>query len=550
MLKNHGFFHLKTALALLLLAVICRTAVAGANRANWKRQEVDWRMSGGSRIKAISYPQDKSPPLFGKRVSRRPRTLRKKTITVEADSQLTPLAPGATISVVANVIESPPISGFVPWIVVSTTDARLGVWEVDTVPTTSVTGNYLPGSNPQSDYSIGLYDTGAAAHIMGDIAATRAGLFGLYPYYYPYPYITENMVEILGATGSSVYVWVSQPIGIFIDGLGAIDSNGSVIDNSGMVGETNVSILVGDTYDSPNLPTAIGSPMSVYFTASFRNDRQITIFHDNNQFTAPDAHFYGSYDPCIPNYSNTIYLELRPIGAAAVQYLFDPFDPEYSPLTPSIIMAGLTGQSLFFTDRTDLAHKKRTSTQKKFMVDTGAQISVISGAQATELGINKSDPNFLVEITDVTGDTIDANGFIIDLLEISADPEWLSFTDVPVVMLNVTSPEGGTLAGIIGMNLFVDFNLVFRGGGLPDYGGHTLEFEPIDYHAVCDIAPGDGDGKINNLDLAAFVKAWLATPTSSNWNPRADLAPVVRDGRVDSNDFSVLAGYWGQETTP
>ena len=28
--------------------------------------------------------------------------------------------------------------------------------------------------------------------------------------------------------------------------------------------------------------------------------------------------------------------------------------------------------------------------------------------------------------------------------------------------------------------------------------------------------------------LAAFVDAWLATPTSTNWNPRADLAPVVR----------------------
>ncbi|MHC4692488.1 MAG: aspartyl protease family protein [Planctomycetota bacterium] len=545
MLKNNDFFHLKTALALLFLAVICRAA-AGTERTDWKRQEVDLRISGGSRIKAISYPQDKSRSLFGKRVSNRQRALRKKTITVTADSQLTPLAPGSTISVVANVIDSPPIAGFVPWIVVSATDARLGVWEIDAVPTTSVIGDYLPGSNPQSDYAIGLYDTGAGANLMGDVAAMKGGLFGLFPYYYPYPYITENMIEIYGATGSRAYVWVSQPIGLFVDGLGALDPNGLLFDNSGMVGETNVSILVGDPYDSPNLPTAIGSPMSVYFTASFRNDRQITIFHENNQFTAPDAHFYGSYDPCIPNYSNTIFLELRPIGATSVQYIFDPFDPEYSPFSPSIILAGLTGQSLFFADRTDLAHNNRTSTQKKFMVDTGAQISVISGAQATEVGINKSDPNFWVEVTDVTGDTIDAKGFIIDLFEISADPEWLSFTDVPVVMLDVMSPEGGTLDGIIGMNLFLEFNLVFRGGGLPDYGGHTLEFEPIDYRAVCDIAPGDGDGKINNLDLAAFVKAWLATPNSSNWNPRADLSPAVRDGRVDFNDFAVLAEFGGQ----
>ena len=290
--------------------------------------------------------------------------------------------------------------------------------------------------------------------------------------------------------------------------------------------------------------------MSVYFAACLRNDRQITIFHDSNQFTAPDAQFYESYDLSIPDYSNTIYLDLRPVGATAVQYIFDPFDPEYPPFSPSIIMAGLTGQSLFFTNRTDLAHNNRTSTQKKFMVDTGAQISVISESQATELGLKKTDPNFWVEITDVTGDTINAKGFIIDLLEISADPEWLSFTNVPVVMLDVISPESGTLEGIIGMNLFVEYNLLFHGGGLPDYGGHQLLLEPVDYRTVCDIASGDGDGKIDKLDLAAFVNAWLATPSSPNWNPRADLAPVVRDGRVDFYDFAILAEYWGQETAP
>jgi hypothetical protein len=543
MLKNNGFLHSQTTLVLLLLAVVSRTAIADAEWPGWKRQEVDLRITGGSRIKAISYPQDNPLPPTAIRAGQKRTAVRQKTFIAETDTQLTPLAPEITTSVIVNIIDSPPISGFVPYIAVSVTNARLGEWEVDAVPTTYVTGNYLPGSNPQTDYAIGIYDTGAGAHLMGDIAAEQAGLFN-------YTYLTSNMTEIYGATGSSVFVWVSQPIGLFIDGLGALEPNGLLINNSGMVGETNVSILVGDPYDSPNLPTAIGSPMSVYFAACLRNDRQITIFRDGNLFTTPDARFYESYDPSIPDYSNTIYLELRPVGATAVQYFFDPFDPEYPPLIPSIIMAGLTGQSLFFTNRTDLAHNNKTSTQKKFMVDTGAQISVISESQATELALKKTDPNFWVEITDVTGDTIEAKGFIIDLLEISADPEWLSFTNVPVVMLDVMSPEGGTLEGIIGMNLFVEFNLVFHGGGLPDYGGHKLLFEPVDYRSVCDIAPGDGDGQIDELDLAAFVDAWLATPTSTNWNPRADLAPVVRDGKINFSDFAILAEYWGQEIAP
>jgi hypothetical protein len=70
-------------------------------------------------------------------------------------------------------------------------------------------------------------------------------------------------------------------------------------------------------------------------------------------------------------------------------------------------------------------------------------------------------------------------GFYIDRLEIPALGDWISFSNVPVVLLDVSSPEGGTLDGIIGMNLFSDFNLILRGGGLSLEGDPSLEFEPI-----------------------------------------------------------------------
>jgi hypothetical protein len=339
---------------------------------------------------------------------------------------------------------------------------------------------------------------------------------------------------------------VSEPIGLFIDGLGAIEPNGLIIDDSGMVGESNVSIIVGDPFYSPGLPTAIGSPLSVYFAASVRNDRPVTVVRDSNEFTGPDIRFYDSYDPCIPNYSNTIFLELRPTGGAAVQYFPNLMEP-FEPVIPSTITSLLPSQNLFFTSRTDLAHNNRTSTQKKLMVDTGAQVTVISESQATELQLNKADPNFWVVIRGVTGDTIEAKGFFIDSLEISADPEWLSFTHVPVIMLDVASPEGGTLNGIIGMNLFVDFNFVFRGGGLPDIGGHRIEFEFLPYRIIADIAPAGGDGKVDSLDLTEFVKAWLATPISLNWNSQADM---VSDATIDFLDFAVFAGHWQQAVAP
>ena len=111
--------------------------------------------------------------------------------------------------------------------------------------------------------------------------------------------------------------------------------------------------------------------------------------------------------------------------------------------------------------------------------------------------------------------------------------------------------SGGTLDGIIGMNLFVQFNLVLRGGGLLGQDPPSLEFERIAARLAADIAPEYGDGVVDSLDLAAFVEAWLSTPASSNWNPRADMAPrEAPDGRVDFLDPAVFSESWSDIPAP
>lgn len=392
-------------------------------------------------------------------------------------------------------------------------------------------GSYLTPT-PETDYAIGIFDTGAGAHIIGNADAVRAGLFSHWP-----SLITSSTVELQGVIGS-VNAWVSQPIGLFIDGLGAIEPTGLILDDSWMVGETNVSICVGDQVESPNLPTVIGTPLSVYFTTVIYNDQQVTIIRDGNEFTGPDVFFYESSDPCIPAFNNVIPLELRPAGAVSVQYfpnVFDPEDPEWgAPMSPSTVGELGMSQSLFFVFNVDLTNGTRSATEKDgFILDTGAQVSVVSEAIGARLGLNPNNPDFEVEIQDVTGEAAMIPGFYIDSLELVATPEWLSFTNVPVIMLDVASPEGGTLDGIIGMNLFTEFNLALRSGGLPDYGGHRLEFEPIP-----------------PLDLAAFAEAWLATPQSPNWNPRADLAPPTPDDLINFLDFVIFAEHWSETTEP
>lgn len=544
MLNSKGFLRHKTSFVLLLVIIVCWTAAVRAGRPGWQRKEVDWRMTGGSRIKAIYYPPGKPPQMLSKQDGRRPKKPRKKALPNEALSRLAPLAQEFTAPTIANVIDSPPIDGFVPWVAVSVTDKRHPEEDMrwDANDTNTVLGSPLT-ANPESDYAIGILDTGASAHVMNSADATKAGLSG--------SYLTSNPIEITGVTGS-VLAWASQPIGLFIDGLGAIEPNGLLLDNSGMVGEWNVAIAVGDDVESPNLPTAIGSPLSVYFAADFRNNQQVTVTRDSNEFTGPDILFYDNNDPCIPNYSNIIPLELRPLGGFNVQYLatLDLLTLEFVPASPSVIVGNLSqsSQSIFFVHSVDLYEGDESAIDKdRFMIDTGAQVTVVGSRVASRLRLDPDWPEFEVPIQGVSGDTIMAPGFYIDSIEIPAFGEWLIFTNVPVVLLDVASPEGGTIDGIIGMNLFIDFNFVLRGGGLFLQDDPTLEFEPI-FRIIADIAPEGGDGTVDFLDLAVFSEAWLATagmPPSANWNPKCDMAPQpTPDGKVDVLDFAVLAEHW------
>ena len=533
----------------VLLAVFCFSSVAQADRPGWYSRQVNLRIAEGVSIKAVNYPPAKILPLLAKR-DNYPKTAPKTVVfSPRFDSQFRPFAELPTAAATATVIDSPPLNGFVPWIAVALTDERSGELELDAVPQFSVVGEYLV-EEPETGYGIGIFDTGAGAHIISAVDAAQTGLYGYKP-----SLITESSIEVSGVIGSAS-VWVSQPIGLFIDGLNAIDPNGLKLDNTAMVGQLNVSIGVGDPIDSPNVPTVIGTPMSVFMTAVIRNDKQIAIVRDGEEFTGPAMAFYEAEDPEIPDYPNSIPLELRPSGSVAVQYfpnILDPFDPAFGePMSPSVMTAFLPSQSLFFASSVDVTDEGRSAIDKDgFMLDTGAQVTVLSEAIGARLGLNEANAEFEVEIIGVTGDSIMAPGFVIDSLEITAIPEWLSFTNIPVVMLDVDSPEGGTLDGIIGMNLFTNFNLVLRGGGLPDFGGHSLDFAPIAPRPIGDIAPGIGDGIVDYRDIAALASAWLTTSESSQWNSAADLAPLDSpDGRIDFLDFAVMAENWLATTAP
>lgn len=545
MKRNKSYNRIKALFTILSIIVVCWISVVQAEQPGFKRKEVDLRLSGGSRIQAIRYSEENEPSLFNEQTYHKMSVVRKRILRDNLPSEEKSYSLMSIPSVMVNIIDSPPIDGFVPRIAISVTDESSDDFDWVAQTHMSVIGRPLT-DNPETDFTIGLFDTGASAHVISYAAANRTGI-------YDADLITSSMTELIGAT-HSVFAWVSKPLAVFADGLAAIEPNGMTLDSTNMVGQSNVSIIIGDLppEDKPDLPTVVGSPMSVNFVTAINNDRQITVTYDGNDLTSPDIKFYEHDDPAIPDYANRIPLNLIPSGAQNIQYIPDLeaiMDFVFQPGSPSIIV-GNSAQSLFFIDSVDLRNKERSAIDKqRFMLDTGAQITVISSGIASRLGLNPDNKDFEVEIQDVTGEITLEPGFYIDSLEIPSLGEWLSFTNVPVVLLDVGSPEGGTLEGIIGMNLFVNFNLVLRGGGLLGQDPPSLEFElisePITEHLIADIAPEGGDGVVDYLDFEAFANAWGSTTTSPNWNPAADLAPPLDpDGVIDTLDLSIFFDNW------
>ena len=500
-------------------------------------ETVNWQGPSGSKIKEIRY--------FPKK-------------TAEKAAAAAPMAE-TTSTVFSNVIDSPPEAGFIPWIVLTATDESIDAettGDYATYASNYYIGNPPAGTDPRTDFFIGLYDTGASAHVIGYENAVRAGLYNS-------SYLTTNEVKVTGVTGS-VDTHVTHPYALFMDGLDALEPNApgesemilpSITD---MVGEYNVSTLISpDPGTDPDLATAIGTPMSVYYDAHIQVDQMVTIVHDNNEYTAPTITFYDP-ESNEPNYPNYVPLELKPLGTLNVQYityginfedyLDDPFNFEldYSPLSPSIVM-GTSSQSLYFVHSVDMIEGNRKALDKdRFMLDTGAQVTVIGDRIAARLGLHPDNKDFEVDIEGVDGKSLQFPGFYIDSLAIPAVGQLLEFTNVPIVWLEISSPEGGKLDGIIGMNLFTQYNLILRAGGFMLEDDPRLEFERISTGPITgDIAPETRDGKVDLVDYSVFSQAWMATNADGNWNGDADFVHTgSSENIIDLEDLSVLAENW------
>jgi len=289
------------------------------------------------------------------------------------------------------------------------------------------------------------------------------------------------------------------------------------------------------------------------YDTEIKQSNMISITKNNVDYTSPEIVLseLDTVDPNNVEYPILIPLTYRPRGIAGVSFFpsLDFFDPLAGPSSPSFII-GNGSQSLMFVHSVDFTHGGRSAIDKsEMMFDTGAQVTVISTSIAARLGLQLDDVSGTVEIHDASGNVSFEPLFIIDNITIPCFGSTLAFNNVEVVLLDVGSPEGGVLQGIIGMNLFTQFDMLIKGGGLVSASKPFLNLKPIAPPIVGDFAPNGGDGKVDSTDLMFISETWLSSAGDGNYQVACNLSTVGTSAtKINMLDWAIFADHWLEGT--
>jgi hypothetical protein len=464
--------------------------------------------------------------------------LRTRVLSVTATEGRGTVATRSTASG-ATPLPHPPVQGFLPLIAITTSDERSTTdFDFEHVLASPFTGQPL-NAPADRNYVIGVLDTGSQVDLAAGTYADTLGLKGpnLSPATFP-----------VGGVGGTVDAPITEPLGFFAAGLGAIDSNG-LLDLSQVVGHTNVCALVVPQIScstGEEIRAIAGMPMLAFYTSLIQQDQHRRVVQGDKTYVSPDVQLLQDFSPDPNQYTHRIPLEINGLSPAttASYYAFpdlEDFFAPIEPLTPTLLsmfaLSFPTGGA-FFTDIGLLqgqAGPLNTIQYARVMVDTGAQSSIISSTLAAKLNLPLK-PDFTAEVCGLGGSN-QLPGYYIDYVRINALGGALEFARVPFVVFDIDSPEGGPLDGILGTNFFWNRNLAIQPNGSGSAYLHVSE--PVAY-AYVDL---NADGTVDLKDFATFASAWRTSPKDAAWNPGCDL---FVDEVVDSRDLAAFAESWNQ----
>jgi len=338
-----------------------------------------------------------------------------------------------------------PLEGPLCYVALAVTDKREEEFEFyATAHTKGIAGSPLAGGG--TNWCMAILDSGAATHLLNYPDSTALGMQGAY--------LTANTFTVGGAGGSAEAI-VSRPAGFFLHGLQ--DLAGQTVQSNRMVGLANFACgVLPEGATTNDIPSLLGAPMLAFFPAYIRNSQPVHFALGGQTLSSPSVTLYAADGTNVPTLAHRAYLEIRPQTQPLVAYLA-LLDAD--PVFPSMI--GLSG-SLFFTANQVTLSQGTSSARDRMLVDTGAQATLISRIAALDLGLDVQHPDFEVDVGGIGG-TVTAPGFYLDRIQLPAEGGSLAWTNVPVVVLNLGSPESGVLFGILGSNLLRDRDLVFNG---------------------------------------------------------------------------------------
>lgn len=302
------------------------------------------------------------------------------------------------------------------------------------------------GSPASADMSI--FDTGASALTFSADSQALFTEMGA-----PIPVKVPGGAQSSGI-GGDVTGDVSQPGTVFADGMHAFDlsfdSFGFPLFNLTLGPQSaaadGVQAFIGTTTGSPDLPTITGTPI---LNPSTRSPHGLAASIDMQGYNLdfsdlipgltlamPDLHFV---DPNVTLTASTgttapVYIPLTSFGSDNHLAPGDAITESPSPFQNDVTVA---------TGGHSIPHNG-------FLLDTGAQLSVVSTKVATELGLDLAHPETTITVQGVGGSE-DVPGYTLDELDVpTTDGGTLQFTHVPIYVLDVA--DG--IDGILGMNLW------------------------------------------------------------------------------------------------
>ena len=435
----------------------------------------------------------------------------------------------------------PPLAGFSPLIAIATSDRKsLDDFDFEHALVNSYVGQPL-NSPAEDNFVIGLLDTGSVVDL---VAGESAGILGLKG-----RYLTANDFPIGGVSGQ-MDTMITQPIGIFAAGLGAVRANGQ-LDLSQLVGHTNVAALAAPaiTCDTgEEVSAVIGTPMLAFYTTVIHVDQPRKVVVRGQTHIGPDIEIMDFYAPSAKEYPRQIPIELGGLSpmSTASYYAFPDLGGdwedilgEWEPIVPtllSMMAMSLPTGGAFFTDL-QVVHGEpgplNPLQTMRVLIDTGAQSSIMSSNVAARLNL-PLEPDFTVEICGIGG-VSEAPGYFVDFVRINALGGALEYGHVPFVVIDMESPEGGPLDGILGMNFFWNRNVVLE----PTVGGAGFLHisDPVPY-AFIDL---NLDDVVDVADFAIFAAAWRTTPADPEWDSRCDF---YVDAIIDARDLEAFTEAW------